>query len=196
MEFYAPELISEDIIKRQSLFEDIINNMYDRLSTNYCEYVNNINNMYYQGENITKTFNSADNRSKTNFTENLQQYYNYAIKSSLIADKIKGFSGYVENFEDNCAKVENIPEVIHNNIKNSKNSIENISDTFQNYKYLTENIKNIENSQNYNNKSYGININMGGITQNISGAEGEDIMDILVDKLKNALSSCGEGIYY
>lgn len=40
--------------------------------------------------------------------------------------------------------------------------------------------------------SSSININMGGITQNITGQNGEDILDILVEKLVKGINTGGE----
>ena len=48
--------------------------------------------------------------------------------------------------------------------------------------------------RNYTNSdnSSSININMGGITQNITGQNGEDILDILVEKLVKGINTGGE----
>ena len=40
--------------------------------------------------------------------------------------------------------------------------------------------------------SSSININMGGITQNITGQNGEDVLDILVEKLVKGINTGGE----
>ena len=40
--------------------------------------------------------------------------------------------------------------------------------------------------------SSSININMGGITQNITGQNGEDILDNLVEKLVKGINTGGE----
>ncbi len=199
MDFDGIKLIADEIKEKESFINNI-NNIYEKLSTNYCEYVDNINNIYNNMENVSKTFKTADNSQINNYTEILQQHYKNITENSCNADKYKGFGGYVDKIEDNFVNSVNNLEVIHKNDEFFKksdfldvNSVDNYSSEFKNY---SDSIKNTENNNSYENNKYGVNINMGGITQNItSSADCNDVIDILVNKLRNAVYGCGSRIY-
>lgn len=193
--FNGVELLDKENEIRNNYFENIINNIYNKLSTNYCEYVDNISNMYTKLQNTSKSFKTVENFNNNNVTERFQNSYNNILKNSYFTDNYRGFSGYVENFVDNRVKrLENF-EVIHKNIDSVKNLCSDNTSITNDYKHFTDIIRNVENSKSYDNKSFGVNINLGGITQNITGTGGDDVLDILVDKLKNSISSCCDKFY-
>lgn len=199
MNLNGVKLIAEEI-NSQNEFINTINNIYERLSTNYCEYVDKFNKVYSNVKNITNTFKTTENPQNFNNTEILQQYYNNISKNSNFADNYKGFSGYVEKFVDNFVNKEDNYEVFHKNFDFSENlnflnSVNDNNDMTTEYKNFTDNIRNTENNNSYENNRYGVNINMGGITQNITNSDGNDVMDILVDKLRKTIAGCGNKIY-
>lgn len=180
--------ISDEMYYKENLIEELLNNVYDSFSTNYNDYVENFNNSL----NVTYPFKLQDILNESNVYEYLYKNYLNLEKNVNYSDKIKGLSGYVENFVDNMLKKEEYSELIHSNYDFSENSmVEN------NLKSFNESIKNIDNNQHNENNSYGygININMGGITQNITESNCDDIMDMLVEKLRDAVASGSSRLY-
>ncbi len=197
MNLNGVELIAEEI-KSQNEFINNINNIYERLSTNYCEYVDKFNSVYNNIENTSNIFKTTEIPQYFNNREILHKYYNSFYKNFSFADNYKGFGGYVEKFVDNVVNKEDNYKVFHKNYDFSKNSdfLNSVNDTMSNeYKNFTDNIKNTENNNSYENNRYGVNINMGGITQNITNSDGSDIMDMLVDKLRKTIAGCGNRVY-
>ncbi|MGN1319379.1 MAG: hypothetical protein ACI4VF_10230 [Lachnospirales bacterium] len=195
MELDAVTLISKDMEKQNFFMEEIFNNIYKNLSTNCCEYVDNYNNMYKTFENITKTYENSYFQGVNNFTDIFHNHYKNIINMSNFSDKSKGFSGYVENFVDKSAKLDNFFPLIHRvtNISNNKN-LEN-AEYSKAYSNLNEFIRNVDNSTSYQQSKKNFNINLGGITQNFASSDSNDVVDILVEKLKMAVSGFGDGVY-
>lgn len=196
MDFDAVSLLYQEREQQTNLFQKMIENINNNLSTLNCEYVDNLNNMYSNIQNIAKTSNLSENFNVSNFTETFQKDYSNVINNTVFADKYRGLRGYVENFVDNTVKAEDFSKVIHNNydfLENLKNDSTSVSNE---YKNLNNEIRNIENSANYETNKYGININMGGITQHISNTNADTVMDMLIDKLQNTISSCSNRAYY
>ncbi len=88
------------------------------------------------------------------------------------------------NFGDKSVSLEEKSQLIHN--------INNRSENSESYKYIKEAADNTSCSS-YSDPT--ININMGGITQNITENNGESVMDMLVESLLRGLSGKGAGVY-
>lgn len=197
--FNGVSAIADEITKQEQI-NQVINNIYSKLSTSNCEYVDNFNKVVNNMENISNTFNSADYTNISNKSQLFHQYYNIVSNNINFADKIKGYRGYVENFVDNIVNREDNLKVIHKELTFlEKFNSSGLTDSNVNndYSTFTDSINNIKNTENNNlNNSYGnININMGGITQNITESNSNDILDMLVDKLRKTISGCGERGY-
>ncbi len=151
---------------------------------NLCEYVdnqvkniNNINYMYNNGktlENINNVpntyFDNIHNENISNIANTKDFYTDFVDKSENSVDKV-------------YYPVDNL-KFFHNN-----------SDFKEIYNYV-DNLSNgdtITTNSNSNTKS-NININMGGITQNITEANCDTVLDELSNTLLRALNGC-DGIY-
>lgn len=196
MEFDGINFINEDLKRSAQIYEDIAKRVFNQLSTNNSEYVDNYVNMYKTVENLTKTFNLQGLDNVANVTEIFQNDYKDYTKNAYFTDKYKGFSGYVENFVDNGVKVnENYP-LIHNISDFIENVNTESTDINRFYKNLSEVIHNVDNSTvNNQSESRSVNINLGGVTQNFTGQNNDDVIDVLVDKLRMAVSGFGDGLY-
>ena len=105
-----------------------------------------------------------------------------------IADIFKPFEDNEDNFVDNCGYGYNYSPLIHN-LEHFPKSYSSLQ---KNYSHIRDSIDN-HNTTNSSNSSF--NINMGGITQNISGNNGEDVMNQLINSLRQGLTSQGAVTY-
>lgn len=161
---------------------------------NLCEYVdnqvkniNNINYMYNNG----KTLENINNISNiNNILNNVPNTYFDNIHNENISN-IANTKGFYTDFVD---KSENSVDKVHYPVDNLK-FFHNNSDFKEIYNYV-DNLSNgdtITTNSNSNTKS-NININMGGITQNITEANCDTVLDELSNILLRALNGC-DGIY-
>lgn len=159
----------------------------DELLSNREKAVKNYRNSF---ENLINTILS--DRYVHNVVDNL-------LMNVKNTDVINNFVPMEENFKQNkkLCSVENdsISRIIEKNTTKFDNISQIYEDTEKSYissedrAYIPQAMeKNYNNSDN----SSSININMGGITQNITGQNGEDILDILVEKLVRGINTGGE----
>ncbi len=158
--------------------EEILREYVDNISANIPD-VNNMYNYSIMPENMGK-FEEIYNNSQNMVTEN--------IHSQNISNNV-GYKGFApkfvdksENFGDNHYYSEDNNDFFHNNsvFKEIYGFVDNIS---------APHIKE-EKAQNTSN----ININLGGVTQNITEASCDKVLQDLSDILLRALSGC-DGVY-
>lgn len=183
--------------KLSTLFVD--NNVYKKNSImsnieNLCEYVdnpvkniNNVNNRYNNSKileninNISNINNILNNVPSTSF-DNIHNENTSNIATS---------EGFYTNYVDNS---ENSGDKVHFSVDNS-NFFHKDSDFKEIYSYVDNLCKGdtVTNNSSSQSKS-NININMGGITQNITEANCNAVLDELSNILLRALSGC-DGVY-
>lgn len=165
-----------------------------------CEYVDNLfcqnfkNDVYKNKEEnvgksaVLKAFgkNNCFYDDLSVYRENTVENFNNILEKS-VNKTVSG--GYVHKAVDNLPVNVKKSEVI-NNFNPMEENINNLQNFCSDKKdYIPQAMeKNYTNSDN----SSSININMGGITQNITGQNGEDILDMLVEKLIRGINTGGE----
>lgn len=113
------------------------------------------------------------------------------VKNHDVINNFDPMEENINNFQKVCStKNDFMPQFVRNN--------ESVNPIFQSLEksYIADDKSYIPQAmeRNYTNSdnSSSININMGGITQNITGQNGEDILDILVEKLVKGINTGGE----
>lgn len=195
--FDAIEYLKNEAEKRNEMSENKIIHIFNELSTKNCEYVDNFNAVYNLAQNISKPMENRQLFNDFGLTQRLVENYNNVSKNSNYWDKYSNLKQYVDNFVDNGVKAEEKYDII-NNVDNCLDKMYNSqteNKDLNTYENVTELFKNIQNDNSSQNKNYAFNINMGGITQNFSSDNSDDVLDMLVDKLQNAISGCADGIY-
>lgn len=195
--FDAIEYLKNEAEKRNEMSENKIIHIFNELSTKNCEYVDNFNAVYNLAQNISKPMENRQLFNNFSLTQGLVENYNNVSKNSNYWDKYSNLKQYVDNFVDNGVKAEEKYNII-NNVDNCLDKMYNTqteNKDLSTYENVTELFKNIQNDNSSQNKNYAFNINMGGITQNFSSDNSDDVLDMLVDKLQNAISGCADGIY-
>ena len=195
--FNAIEYLKNEAEKRNEMSENKIIHIFNELSTKNCEYVDNFNAVYNLAQNISKPMENRQIFNDFALTQRLVENYNYVSKNSNYWDKYSNLKQYVDNFVDNGVKAEEKYDII-NNVDNCLDKMYNSqteNKDLNTYENVTELFKNIQNDNSSQSKNYAFNINMGGITQNFSSDNSDDVLDMLVDKLQNAISGCADGIY-
>lgn len=158
--------------------------------------IDDIENLGNSKRNIVEKYLKS---CKTPVNTEVTGGYVYNVVDNLFTnvknhDVINNFDPIRENI-DNVQKIcstekDFMPQIMRNN--------DVINPMFQSFErsfigddrsYIPQSMeKNYTSSDN----SSSININMGGITQNITGQNGEDILDILVEKLVKGINTGGE----
>lgn len=174
-----------------------VNNTYTQ---NQCEYVENLFTRNLQTatnvKNIKNTENSSIYKAFDRLRENSEYYEVLSRKNSENVNESfqrsinNGFSsGYVDNIVNNSPLNVKNTELINNKYPMEENLGELQNYCSDNRSYIPQAME-----KNYNNSSSSsnININMGEITQNITGENGDEILDMLVEKLIRGIYSGGE----
>ncbi len=117
-----------------------------------------------------------------NFTDDKVIHRSNAVKNGFYSDLKTFFGDNSENFEDNNYFTAEKNNFIHNN-----------KDFKEIYDYA-ESLINGGDSVENNNSSSTVNINLGGVTQNITEADCDRVLEELGEMLLRTLSGC-EGIY-
>lgn len=177
--------VDNDVYKKNNIMSNI---------ENLCEYVdnpvkniNNVNNRY----NNSKTLENISNISNiNNILNNIPTTSFDNIHNENISN-IATSKGFYTNYVDNS---ENSGDKVHFSVDNSK-LFHNDSTFKEIYNYVDNLNKGdtVTNNSSSHSKS-NININMGGITQNITQANCDTVLDELSNILLRALSGC-DGIY-
>ncbi len=162
---------------------------------------------YINGDTVQNIPNILNNISNTRILDNISssnifEYPN--ITSSSLNDSMTAVNSCMEHIYNSSESIEN--NSIHSlegSMPISLNKSEVGGDTVYNsmsfnpyakerdYSY----IRNSADNRKTNNYNSDININMGGITQNITEGSCQDVMDALVESLMRGLSSKGAGVY-
>lgn len=133
-------------------------------------------------ENIQNTLNSFENDYEREFvhSENISNIANYSDISGQNVDNSNNFGDKNSFLTDNNRFFNRKSEIIHNDsdFKEINNFIEGIADKKESSSPPSPNI----------------NINMGGITQNITDANCNSVLEELSQVLMRTLSGC-EGVY-
>lgn len=177
--------VDNDVYKKNNIMSNI---------ENLCEYVdnpvkniNNVNNRY----NNSKTLENISNISNiNNILNNIPTTSFDNIHNENISN-IATSKGFYTNYVDNS---ENSGDKVHFSVDNSK--LFHKDSTFKEIYNYVDNLSkgdNVTNNSSSHSKS-NININMGGITQNITQANCDTVLDELSNILLRALSGC-DGIY-
>lgn len=113
------------------------------------------------------------------------------VKNHDIINNFDPMEENINKFQKVCStKNDFMPQFVRNN--------ESVNPIFQSLEksYIADDKSYIPQAMERNytssDNSSSININMGGITQNITGQNGEDILDILVEKLVKGINTGGE----
>ncbi len=177
--------VDNDVYKKNNIMSNI---------ENLCEYVdnpvkniNNVNNRY----NNSKTLENISNISNiNNILNNIPTTSFDNIHNENISN-IATSKGFYTNYVDNS---ENSGDKVHFSVDNSK--LFHSDSTFKEIYNYVDNLSKgdtVTNNSSSHSKS-NININMGGITQNITQANCDTVLDELSNILLRALSGC-DGIY-
>lgn len=118
----------------------------------------------------------------TNFTDNKVIHQNNTSQSGSYSDLRSFLGDNSENFEDN-----NYYSAEKNNFIHNKKEFKEIYD-------YAESLVNGGDSIENNSSTSSVSINLGGVTQNITEANCDKVLEELGDMLLRALSGC-EGIY-
>lgn len=147
-----------------------------------------INNIY---ENIANQ--SSESAASDNYISMLSHIpqrdkivYDYGDSIDENTEFYYDFADNVNNFGDKTVPSEEKAGFIHN----ISNFSENIDGS--DYSYIRR-AADTYSTNNYSDSS--ININMGGVTQNITEGNCEDVMDMLVESLMRGLSCKGSRVY-
>lgn len=157
---------------------------------NLCEYVDNIASRITDEKNI---YNYDVIRENTNKFEEIYKNAESFVSKDIHSENISNsadYSNFTPNFVDNS---ENSGE--NNWFSHENNEFFHNNSNFKEIYGFVDNISAPEiknNSQTSNNSS--ININLGGVTQNITEANCDKVIEELSDMLLRALSGC-DGIY-
>lgn len=184
----------------------LLNDIYTYLSTISCEYVDNLG-FEYKNSNSIKNPQFMGINENINEIENIKNIYENITNYSNFYNKIGGFYKNTQDVVDNIVNNGDNFQLIHKNFSFSENNINPLENNTYNLKdnnvneYFEDFVSNVSNFNNekLNNSfspNYDINISLGGITQNINKNSNENIVDILTEKLVEALNSCGDGVYF
>lgn len=161
------------------------------------------------GRNINAFENLRDNMDDIveKYIKSCETVVNTGVTSGYVYNVVDNLftnvknSGVINNFdpmEENINKSQKVCSTKSDFVPQFLRNNEAVNPIFQSFEksYIADDKSYIPQAmeKNYTNSdnSSSININMGGITQNITGQNGEDILDILVEKLVKGINTGGE----
>ena len=202
--------------------ENSISNVYNGYQQLLREYSDTISKNYYNSENVCgyvdnmlisnsirdilpqahkNTMSEGNMNMLGSILSNYKNLYDCNENISGNTDFYYDFADNVNNFGDKSSLTEEKSDFIHNISNFTKN------DYAANNSYFNSIVKDVNSldyshikraADSYNTNNYSssdININMGGITQNITEGNCEDVMDMLVEGLLRGLSCKAAGVY-
>lgn len=168
---YAPEDIPVQYVEKGIEYAESIYNNIKNVALNNINTSGSQNDMLR--EKIYENINFADNKVIHKNAEGQNGFY---------SDLRNIFGDNSENFEDNSYYMNKKNNFIHN-----KKEFKEIYD-------YAESLVNGGDSIENNNSSSSVNINLGGVTQNITEANCDKVLEELGEMLLRTLSGC-EGVY-
>lgn len=158
---------------------------------NLCEYVDNL---YSKIDNVNNMYNSHEILENINNTEELYNNMENSLLKVVHSGNTSTPASYTDFYSNFVDKSENFADN-HNNSVDNSNFIHNSNDFKEIYSFVDNISRSDTTTQNYSSKAgSNININLGGVTQNITEANCNNVLEELSEILIRALSGC-DGTY-